>query len=262
MRMWQDDPKVLQKVRKSKGLTQSQLAERAGVTRTLIADIELGRRSFEGVREQIWAALAEADSVLRSGKSIGELMTEAFGSKTPEEREAALSAMTEKGRKRFLQVEREATVEALESHLKEKARKTEALEAHIKHLTDPRPLAQRIADLEGRMAEWAKTHLPNPLVPPDSPNSLMSRLLQGEPPARSLEEQLDRMERDHQMTELRQLVREDDREKYVAALQGQIAAKDQEISALRDLLDLKTKEVLLRDKLTVEHKQGVAPEDQ
>jgi hypothetical protein len=62
--------------------------------------------------------------------------------------------------------------------------------------------------------------------------------------------------------ESRQLFDEEKGVEYVAALRGQVTALQGEIAALRDLLDLKTREVLLRDKLTVEHKQEVAPEEQ
>jgi transcriptional regulator with XRE-family HTH domain len=215
MQMWYDDPKVLQKVRKSKGLTQAQLAERAGVTRTLIADIELGRRSFEGVGEQIWAALAEADFLLRSGKSIGELMTEALSAKTPEEREAALAPMTKKGRKRFLQVEREATVDALESHLKQKARKIEILENHIKHLTDPRPLAERRADLEARMNAANERAKERSAEHPGPFNALLSS------GTWTREDFVASEEWGRLFEESRQLLHEEDREKYVAAIEDQ-----------------------------------------
>lgn len=57
---WYEDPAELKRVRKSLGLTQAQLAERAGVKAWVIADVELGRRSFsEDVREPIWEALSE-----------------------------------------------------------------------------------------------------------------------------------------------------------------------------------------------------------
>jgi transcriptional regulator with XRE-family HTH domain len=48
-------------------------------------------------------------------------------------------------------------------------------------------------------------------------------------------------------------------ERQIAALQTEVAAQAEQIAALRDLLDLKTKEVLLRDEIQSEEKPEKAP---
>ena len=57
---WFEDPGELKRVRKKLGLSQSELAMRAGVSREILANIETGRRSLSGdLRHALWAALAK-----------------------------------------------------------------------------------------------------------------------------------------------------------------------------------------------------------
>src|SRR5215470_13066088 len=63
---WYENPEELRRVRKKLGLTQAQLAAKAGVKRSLIANIEAGRRRFtKDMQDLIWEPLAEIEVTRR-----------------------------------------------------------------------------------------------------------------------------------------------------------------------------------------------------
>jgi transcriptional regulator with XRE-family HTH domain len=150
------------------------------------------------------------------------------------------------------------TVQDLEELLQAKNRRIELRDEHIRHLTDARPLAVRSADLEARMAatdERMKSRAPvfNALLGVPT-NSLLERLLNGEPPARSLEEQLDREERGYQMTELRQLVREEEQAQRIAKLEEQN-------SSLLEWLTAEERAAIAHEKATELHDKASRPSE-
>ena len=66
MLKWYENPKELRRYRKELGLTQAQLASKAHVKLSLIADIESGRRRFtKKAQGPVWDALADVQSERR-----------------------------------------------------------------------------------------------------------------------------------------------------------------------------------------------------
>ena len=72
--LWFEDPTKLKAVRRSLGLSQSDLAGKAKVKRGIIANIETGRRSLSGdVGDALWVALATHEA--KQGRSLGQLIS-------------------------------------------------------------------------------------------------------------------------------------------------------------------------------------------
>jgi len=75
---WHDDYRALKRAREEVGISQAALARAAGVKRSLIANIETGRRPFaKGIQHVLWTALArvKTEKELRAqalDKRIGE----------------------------------------------------------------------------------------------------------------------------------------------------------------------------------------------
>jgi len=168
---WQEDPKVLRKHRKELGITQHGLAKLAKVKRSLISDIEAGRRPLS--------------------KDVGAPLWEALG-------------------------------DAYIERLKGTPEWDKIIEEERKKLEDER--------VKSRAEKMSLRTLMS------SPPSLRSGLL-------SLDDV-----REIKAQEKQIIIQE----RELAALRGQVAAQAEQIAALRDLLDLKTKEVLLRDKIESE----------
>src|SRR5437016_265898 len=58
--MWYDDPSELSKRRKAIGISQAELASRAGMSRSVLRDLEIGRTKFRGeLRNALWKAIAD-----------------------------------------------------------------------------------------------------------------------------------------------------------------------------------------------------------
>jgi len=182
---WYEDPKVFREKRKELGITQHALAKLAQVKRSLISDIEAGRRSLSGdVRDTLWATLGEVRIQRLKGTPEWEKMLEKARKKREEERKKS-----------------------------------------------------------------GGYSLLNALSTPSSPMILTPGLMEKLGEIKAQEKQIIIQERE------------------IAALRGQVEAQAEQIAALRDLLDLKTKEVLLRDKIesdqmaTAAVKKETAPKD-
>jgi transcriptional regulator with XRE-family HTH domain len=297
MRPFKERSAALKKFRNDAGLTQEELAKLADLSESTISRFESEERdlspaAFARVQEVITDFVSEKKALeriaaLRGHKSLEKLISPQALAQlmnlTVDNEDAVLSQMSEEQRKEFLPIfearkeemqneieklksekeKAQVTVEDLEKHLREKVRRIETLEEHVRHLTDPRTLAERRADLEARMTAWTQAHfrLPNPFAPPDSPNSLLSRLLNGEPPAQSLEEQLDRMERGYQMTELRQLVREEEHAKREAEQAERIAKLEKQNSSLLEWLTAEERAALAHEKASELNEKASHPSE-
>jgi transcriptional regulator with XRE-family HTH domain len=255
---WFEDPKELQKHRIRVGLSVAQMAERAGIEPSQLEAIENGEQPLEGdTASALWDVVSDREG---HGRNTLERLDRFMRAATRDEENAILGEMTSRGAgvfARLLKITLQSRQAAFEKSREEHAEEIKLLKDHIKRLTSPRSLAERRADLEQRMnaadarAKTRQAEHPGPF------NALLSSgnwthedFVASEEWGRLIEE-------------ARQLLAEEKGAEYVAALQGQIAAKDvavaaqaQEIAALRDLLDLKTREVLLRDALTVEREHS------
>jgi transcriptional regulator with XRE-family HTH domain len=168
---WFEDPKELRKRRKELGITQHGLAKLAKVKRSLISDIEAGRRPLsEDVRTPLWQAISDMYIERLKG--------------TPE-----WAKRLEEGRQKLEEEKKSAKGIPLKSLMVRSPQILQLTPGLIEHLGEIKAQEKQI-------------------------------IIQ---------------------------------EREIAALRGQVAAQAEQIAALRDLLDLKTKEVLLRDKIESEH---------
>lgn len=71
---WHNDPEELKKTRKRLGLTQAELAAKAGVKLSLIANIEARRRQKSTIPSEIWEALALIDIEHRKSVPLKSLL--------------------------------------------------------------------------------------------------------------------------------------------------------------------------------------------
>lgn len=195
---WYEDPKVLKDARKKYGITQAQLAKRAGVKLSLIANIESGRRRLsEDIRKPIWEAIGDIHG----------------------ERQAEIAA-AENDVARWLQnVER--------ARIKYPDFDEIANAPHMAPFADLIPLPPKDP---GALAEWKKSQTKSRI-------ESRARLAREYGSYENFQKMMDAW------------MRVGVQERQIEALQEQVAAQGKEIAALRDLLDLKTKEVLLRDKI-------------
>lgn len=100
--LWYEDPSVFREKRKRLGVTQHELAKVANVPRSLIADIEAGRRRLtQEVGEPLWDALNRVDLQGRSGVSLGEQIAMAFKDDSPRGKEKLAKMTTDRFRKTF-----------------------------------------------------------------------------------------------------------------------------------------------------------------
>src|SRR5438874_11882962 len=87
---WFEDPKELRKRRKQLGITQHGLAKLAKVKRSLISDIEAGRRPLsEDVSKPLWEAITDAYIERLKGTPEWEKILEKNRQKLEEEKKSA-----------------------------------------------------------------------------------------------------------------------------------------------------------------------------
>ncbi len=113
---WFNDPSFIQRVRERLGLSQTELGTKAGLRRSMIADIETGRRHLSAeVRTRIWQALAEVELQLKAQQIVplpslagqpkpGVPLSSLLGRPTREEVERELAAIEKATSKAELEV--------------------------------------------------------------------------------------------------------------------------------------------------------------
>lgn len=178
---WYEDPKVFREKRKRLGLTQQKLAKKSGVDRTIIANIEAGRRKLTGdVADLLWDVL-DRMSLLRRRELL-----------TPEQRASERATLKfskvqyeQYSRKLIEQLKnRDAELEqTYKLHLAKRQGQLDALE-RASSLNDPivkeliESFRREIAGLRQQIADLQKHEPPNL-----TPLSILvySKLLPGKP---------------------------------------------------------------------------------
>jgi transcriptional regulator with XRE-family HTH domain len=157
---WYEDPKVFRETRKKLGLTQERLAKKSGVDRTVIANIESGRRGLTGdVAHLLWDVVTRMSVVRRR-----ELLTPA--QKAAERAKLKLSRGEYEEFSRNLIEDLKKRDEELEQkyqlHLAKRQGQLEALECATS-LDDPivkeviETFRREIADLNEQLKEKERT---------------------------------------------------------------------------------------------------------